>query len=118
MLLILLIAAATWLLSLWLPWWSLALPCLVFGSMLGSGRKSSFLCGFLGVGSLWLIQTSYINWANDGILSARMAELFNMPFPLLTLLATVLIGSLLGGLSTLTGYMFNDAFLSRRISDK
>lgn len=111
-LLALLIAFTAWLIGLLLPWWSLALPCLVLGGLLGNERGSSFLSGFFGIGLLWFIQTMFIHIANDGILTSRIAELLSLPHPLLVVAVTVVVGGLAGGLSTLTGYLFNAAFLS------
>ncbi len=114
MLLIILIAITAWLLGLFFPWWSLALPCLIFGGLLGKKSISSFLYGFLGIGLLWFAQTLIIHISNEGILTTRIAELFSLPHPLLVILVAVAIGGLAGGLSTLTGYFFRKAFLQKK----
>ena len=106
MLLILLIAFTAWLIGLLMPWWSFAIPCLVLGGWLGKKGKTAFLYGFLGIGGLWLIQAGYIDAANDGILSSRIADLLGLPHSLFVILLTAVIGGLAGGLSTLTGYYF------------
>lgn len=115
MLLIILIAISAWLLGLFLPWWTLALPCLIFGNLLGNKSGSSFLYGFLGIGLLWLIQTLAVHISNEGILTTRIAELFSLPHPALVIIVTVAIGGLAGGLSTLTGYLFGKAFLQKQV---
>lgn len=112
MLLTILVALLTWLFTLYLPWWTLALPCLILGSWLGKSGSGSFLYGFLGVGMLWLIQTSVIHVANDGILTARIAELFSLPASFLVPAIAVFVGGMAGGLSTMTG------FYSRTLFDK
>lgn len=114
MILVLLIAATAWLLSLLLPWWSVALPGLVFGGWLGQKGKTAFLAGFLGIGILWFIQSFYIYIANEGILAARIAEALQVTYPALVILATVIVGGLVGGFSALTGYLFKDAFFEKR----
>lgn len=112
MLLALLLALSAWLLSFVLPWWSLALPALILGAIWGKSGLTSFGYGFLGIATLWLIQTSIIHIQNDGILTARIAELFSLPSAWLVLLITVVIGGLSGGLSTLTGYLFKKTILN------
>lgn len=112
MLLALLIAVTAWLVGLLLPWWSLALPCLVLGGWLGEKWSTSFLYGFLGIGGLWLIQALQIDMANQGVLTSRIAELFNLPHPSLVIALTVIIGGLAGGLCTMTGHLFTMAFLT------
>lgn len=116
MLTIISIAITAWLLGLFLPWWSLALPCLIFGSLMDKKTGSSFLYGFLGIGLLWFIQTLIIHISNEGILTTRIAELFSLPHPALVILVTVAIGGLAGGLSTLTGFFFGKTFLQKQPS--
>lgn len=116
MLLIILIAITSWLIGLFLPWWSLAIPCLILGGWLGKKADRSFLFGFLGIGILWFIQTLIVHIANNGILTTRIADLFSLPHPLLVILVTVIIGGLAGGLSTLTGYLFKKAFFSKGVT--
>jgi hypothetical protein len=106
MLLAIRIAIIAWLLTLFLPWWTVAFSGLIFGAVLGKTGWHSFLWGFAGIGGLWLFQTLYIHIANDGILTTRIAELFSLPSPLFIILVTVLIGGVIGGLTTLTGYLF------------
>jgi len=110
MLLIISIALVTWLLSLFLPWWSLIIPCLVFGALLGKKKFSAFYYGFTAIALLWLFQILWI-YTNDGdVMATRIAELFSLPHPWLVVAATVLIGGLTGGLSTLTGYLSTEVF--------
>lgn len=110
MLIAILIAITSWILSLFLPWWSLAFPCLIFGGWLGEKAGRSFLYGFIGIGGLWLLQSLIIDFRNDGILTERIAELFSLPNGLLIVLLTVFIGGLAGGVSTLTGFLAKQTF--------
>jgi len=110
MLITLLIAITTWILSLFLPWWSLAFPCLIFGGWLGRKASLSFIYGFVGIGGLWLLQALIIDFRNNGILTERIAELFSLPNGLLIILLTVFIGGFAGGISTLTGYLAKQTF--------
>jgi len=114
MLLALLIALSAWLLSLILPWWSLAIPCVLLGILLGKTGVRSFGFGFLGIGGWWLAQTLYIHLANEGLLTTRIAELFSLPSPWLIILITVITGGLAGGLATLTGYLFKNVIFNNR----
>lgn len=114
MLLIILIALTAWILNLFLPWWSLAIPCLILGAWLGRSGLRSFLYGFLGIGILWLAQTTVTHIANNGILTSRIADLFSLPNSLLLIAITVAVGGVAGGLSTLTGYYFRSAFTASK----
>ncbi len=110
------IAFSCWLLTLFLPWWTIALPCLILGAWLGENGRSSFLYGLFGVGLLWLVQSFYIHITGGSLLTSRMADLFSLPHPSLVIAVTVVIGGLCGGLSTLTGFFFREAFLSGNTS--
>ena len=111
-LLILLIALFTWLLALFMPWWSLAIPCFILGGLMGRTGLKSFIYGFLGVGLLWLMQSLVAHIGNDGILTQRIADLFSLPHPYLVLVITVCIGGIAGGFSTLTGYLCKQTFFN------
>lgn len=111
---VLLIALLAWILGLFLPWWSLAIPCFVLGAWLGKSGGRSFLYGFTGIALLWLLQSLFIHVGNDGILTARIAELFSIPDPILVILITALIGGIAGGLSTLTGFFFSKTLLQKQ----
>lgn len=110
---IILIAITAWILGLFLPWWSLAIPCLILGAWLGKSGGRSFLIGFTGIALLWLLQSIFIHFANGGVLTARIAELFSLPDPVLVLLLTAVVGGMAGGLSTMTGFYFREAFLRK-----
>lgn len=105
MILATLIATAAWLLSFFLPWWSVFIPGLILGASLGRSGGHSFLWGFAGIAGLWLLQTMIIDIQNNGILTKRIAGLFSLPSGWLIILITVIIGGLIGGLTTLTGYL-------------
>lgn len=114
MILAILIALTAWLLSLVLPWWSVFIPGLIFGVILGKSGWTSFAWGAAGIGGLWLIQTLYIHFASGGILTSRMANLFSLSTPILIFIITVIIGGLIGGFSTLTGYLLRAVIITRR----
>lgn len=101
---------AAWLLSLFLPWWSVFIPGLILGALLGRTGGYSFLWGFVGIGALWLIQILFVHIDNDGVLTTRIADLFSLPSGWFVIFITVIIGGLIGGLTTLTGYLLRKVF--------
>lgn len=108
MLLTLLILITSFLLNLFLPWWSIAFPGLLFGYLYKKKGLTSFGLGFLAVFLLWGGQALYIHFANDGILSTRIATMLGIGSPYLVILITGVIGGLVSGLATLTGSLFNN----------
>lgn len=108
MLLALIILITAFLLNLFLPWWSIAIPGLIFGYMFKQKGLASFAWGFLALFLLWGGQALYIHFANDGILSTRIATMLGVGSPYLVILITGVLGGLVSGLATLTGSSFNN----------
>ncbi len=106
MLLTLLILITAFLLNLILPWWSIALPGLIFGYQFKKSGWTSFGWGFLALFILWGGQALYIHFANEGILSTRIAAMLGVGSPYLVILITGVLGGLVSGLATLTGSLF------------
>ena len=103
MLLTLLIVITAYLLNLVLPWWSIAIPGLILGYQFNPKSGAAFGWGFLALFLLWGGQALYIHFANDGILSTRIAEMLGVGSPYLVILITGILGGLVSGLATLTG---------------
>jgi hypothetical protein len=108
MLLSALILITAFLLNLFLPWWSIAVPGLIFGYLLDEKALTSFGWGFLALFLLWGGQSLYIHFANDAILSTRIAEMLSVGSPLLVVLITGIIGGLVSGSATLTGSLVKE----------
>ena len=98
------ITASGWLLNLFLPWWAVLIPSLVFAVWLIESTGSAVLTGFLGGAFAWFLQASTTHFLNDGILTGRMAELFGLGSPWLLLFIFFLLGGLMGLAGSLTGY--------------
>lgn len=94
----------SWLCTLFLPWWGIVIPCLIFGAWLTEAGGRAFLTGFVAAGLAWFLQALYINIANESILSTRIAEMMGVGSHWVILLATFFIAALIGGAATLTGY--------------
>ncbi len=108
MLLALLIIVTAFLLNLFLPWWSIAIPGLLFGYYFNQKAAVSFGWGFLALFLLWGGQALYIHIANDGLLSGRIAEMLQIGSPLLVVLITAFLGGVVSGLATLTGSLVKE----------
>lgn len=98
-----LIFITTWLITLFLPWWGVLIPAIIFGAWLLERPTASFLTGFLATGLAWFLQALYIHLANDAILSTRVAEMLGFQSPWIVLAITFLIGAFPGGLGCMLG---------------
>lgn len=104
----------SWFLTLFLPWWGIVVPCLIFGAWLIEGGVRAFLIGFFAAGLAWFLQALYIDIANESILSTRIAEMMGVGSHWIILLATFVIAALLGGFATLTGYFLKAVLKPRK----
>ena len=90
-------------LSLFLPWWAIALAGLLVGLFIKSKTTSSFFGGLLGGILLWGIMAFWLDAGNDSILSARIGVLFGGIGKNGILMVTAVFGGFLAGLGALTG---------------
>lgn len=92
-----------WLVTLFLPWWTLFIPAVLLGATLFDSSGSAFFTGFISLFAAWSVQVLYIDIANESILSGRIAEMLGVGQSWLVILITALIGGLIGGMGTLLG---------------
>lgn len=96
---IFLIAIISSILQSFLPWWTLTIPCFIFGLIGKLKPLKSFIAGFMGIAISWTILILIRDIQNQHILSKKLATLF--PFQgkhVFFIIFCVLIGSLIGGL--------------------
>src|SRR5579871_4805072 len=100
---ILLTALLSFVLGLYLPWWSIALSAFAANVLIPIAPWKSFLSGFLGIFILWGALATVIDSNNNHILSQKIAQIFPLggSFVLL-IIVTALVGALVGGFAGLT----------------
>lgn len=102
---IILIAILALLVHSYLPfWWLIALVAFLISFAFGENSWKSFLAGFLGIFLLWFGLTIYSSINNDFILVDRMSQVLPFKNAILTILVTAILGGLIGGFSSMTGY--------------
>lgn len=107
MILLILLIITAYLINLVLPWWGIAITGLILGFQLKPKSGTAFGYGFLALFLLWGGQALYIHFANDGILSTRIAEMLGVGSPYLVVLITGVLGGLVSGLAVLSGGLLN-----------
>lgn len=100
---LILTAALSLLLQLFLPWWSVVIAAVLVGAAIPQGGFQSFAGGFFGTAIVWWVYAWMIDMRNQSILSGKIAVLFHLGSPLALILACGLIAGLAGGLAGLTG---------------
>ena len=88
--------------ELFLPWYSVAFAAFVFGYLLDS--ESNFFGGFLGVALLWGLKILLISSSASVDLASKVALIMEpVHEKWILILATLIIGGLVGGLACMTG---------------
>ncbi len=103
---LLLTAAASCILQLFLPWWTIALAAFVVAYFVKQNSFPAFLSAFVAVFLLWVMYAYLLSTANENILATKVVELLQQltKGSVITLyLLTGLIGGLVSGLGALTG---------------
>src|SRR3954468_5538176 len=110
---VLIIAISSFILTLFLPWYTVAIVAFFTGIFLSNKPGNNFLAGFFGVGLFWLAYTLFLDLMNDQILSSKIALLFSkglgstITSPILIIITTFL-GAIIGGLSSFAGALIMD----------
>ncbi len=108
---IILIGGFSYLMELFLPWWSVVVVAFLVNLWLPTKGIGAFLSGLLGVGLLWLIYAWLIDAETASIMSERMADIFRLGNPALMIALTGLAGGLVGGFAALSGSQFRHIFM-------
>lgn len=115
---IVLIAILSLLSQLILPWWSLAVVAFLVCFWRSPSAGRAFLYGFAGVALIWLSYALLIHLRTDGIFTARMSSLlFKTNNAVIPILVTGVLGGLVGGLSGLSGFFFQQ-ITSRQMANR
>jgi len=107
----------SWVLTLFMPWWSLFIPAILIGAWLLNRGLTAFIIGFFGSGLAWFIHAFYIHFSNDGILTTRIADMMGAGSPWVMLLLTFIIGGIPGGLGAITGCLIKMNLKRRAVPD-
>jgi hypothetical protein len=101
---ILLTALLSFVMGLFLPWWSIAFAAFFVSLLIRQKPAMSFLSGFLGVFLLWEVLAWWIDNRNDSILSQKIAQIIPLGgSPILLILLTSVTGALVGGFAAISG---------------
>jgi len=95
-------------------WWWIAVSAFIGGVLVKSTGFQSFFSGAFGVGLVWLWMTLKIDLETGSILTQKMAEMFKLGQGGLLIAITVVVGGLVGAISSWTGHNFRKLFEGRQ----
>jgi len=111
---IIIILAASYLLSFYAPWWILMIISFLVGFSIYGGGFTVFLSGFLGGGLLWLSYSWYLDYQTQSILSEKIVNLFPFDDKLYLIILSGLIGGLASGFAAITGNSLRLIFVKKK----
>ena len=89
---------------LYIPWWSIAIAAFLVAVLIPQKPGKAFLTAFLALFLLWGGLSFWISNNNAHLLAHKISLLIlKIDSPYLLMLATALIGGLVGGFAALTG---------------
>ncbi len=103
-LLFVLIALLSFVLQWFMPWWIIAVVAFGIALWKATTAGSAFWSGFLSIVLLWAFMSTVTHARTEGILTEKIAHLFNLPASSLLIVITALVGGIVGGLAALSGY--------------
>jgi hypothetical protein len=98
---LLVIALLGWLLTLFLPWWGIAVAGFTGGYLVKS--KANFLSGFIAIALLWALHAWVIDGNAAAPLTEKVAALLMVKSKPALFAVTAVLGGLVGGLAALSG---------------
>ena len=85
-------------------WWFFVIVALLVALLIHQKAGKAFFAGFLGLFILWSVLAFWMDSANDGILSTKIASLLPLAgSKWMLIIVTALIGGLVAGFAALSG---------------
>jgi hypothetical protein len=101
---VLLTALLAFVAGLRFEWWTIAIAAFLVGLLVHQKAGKAFLSGAVGIFLLWGLLALWIDMANKGVLSKKIAEVLPLGgSSVLLILATALIGALVAGFGAMSG---------------
>lgn len=96
------------------PWWGFAITSLLVAILVHQKAGKAFLAGFLGLLLLWAGLAWWIDMKNNGVLSAKIANVLPLGGNTIYLImATGIVGGLVAGFAAMSGSFLRPAKSSR-----
>jgi hypothetical protein len=101
--------------SLFFPWWIIAVAASLVAVVIPQKPGKAFAIGFVAVFTLWGVSAFIIDMQNEQVLSSRVAAVLPLGgVPAYLILATAVVGGLVGGFAALTGSLLRNLFMQRK----
>ena len=97
------------------PWWSFTITTIAVFAAIPQHPGKSFLAGFVSVFCLWAVLALKIDFANEHLLSQKVAGILPLKGNyFLLILITAIVGGLVAGFSATTGSLLRKALVTKK----
>jgi hypothetical protein len=111
---IILIAICSFVLGLYLPWWSLAIAAFLIPLLIDQRPGWAFLSGFTALFLLWGLMSWMISSANKHVFAHKISKLIlSADNPTLLMMITALLGALVAGFASLSGSLLRKIIVNQ-----
>jgi len=112
-----LIAGLCYLMGGLMPWWGGVVIAALVSLSIPTTSFSAFVSGFIGVGLLWMVLAWTIDIESQGLLTDKVATVFNAADSIYLVVGAGAIGAFAGGLGSVTGNSFRQIFMKKKKPD-
>ncbi len=86
------------------PWWLMPIVCFGLCFWKSESAKGAYGVAFAAISTLWLSYASYQNVITQGVITLKIADLFQLPNAALLFTAVTLAGGTVAGFAGMAGY--------------
>tara|TARA_B110000263_G_C15024689_1_gene381160 strand:+ start:188 stop:562 length:375 start_codon:yes stop_codon:yes gene_type:complete len=94
-----------------LPWWCIVIVPFFLGYSIKENYFTHFLSGFIGIGIAWIFLIINTDISNQSIISEKIIQILKIENVNLLIIYSSIIGGLIGGLASITGYSLQKIFI-------
>jgi hypothetical protein len=114
---IILIALCSFVLGIYMPWWSLAIAAFLVPLLIDQRPGWAFISGFTALFLLWGIMSWLISSANEQVLAHKISKLIiSTDSPGLLIFVTALLGAIVAGVAALSGCLLRKIIVNQNVS--
>ncbi|TDB58106.1 hypothetical protein [Arundinibacter roseus] len=110
----LLMVAATALLQLFMPWWTIALVPFVVYLLRPERPLVAYATSLAAIATVWMVYAIFLHTTSGGSMSDRVAQLFFLPNGGALVGTTTLLSGLVAGFAGLAGHYIRSAVVSEK----
>ena len=101
-------------LSQFLPWWSVMLAAFISAISISLKRSAVFFVPFMAIALFWIVYAYWLSSSNDFVLADKIAVLLSLQGnPYLLILITGLLGGLAAGIAAVFGKQCSEQFFKK-----